>query len=146
MKKTKVFYWIFTGLFAFVMLGSAIPDVASAHVAIEGFTKMGMPVYLLPFLGVAKVLGVIAILIPGYPRVKEWAYAGLVYDLLGATYSIKAAGQPAVNWIGMAVPLILAAASYFFYHKKLRAELAAKKAQDQEINKTILPFNSSALG
>jgi hypothetical protein len=76
MKKTKIIYWIFTSLFVMLMLASAIPDIFSVPVAVEGFKKMGYPVYLLPFLGVAKFLGVVAILVPGYARIKEWAYAG----------------------------------------------------------------------
>src|SRR5882672_5232518 len=87
MKKTNILYWTFTSLFAFFMLGGAIPDIFSAQIAVDGFNKMSMPPYLIPFLGVAKTLGVIAILIPGYPRIREWAYAGLFYDLLAATYS-----------------------------------------------------------
>ena len=129
MKKTKIIYWIFTSLFAFLMLGSAIPDIFSVPVAVEGFQKMGMPVYLLPFLGIAKTLGVIAILIPGYPRIKEWAYAGLVFDLLGATYSIIASGQPAANSMFMGLPLFLAAGSYTWYHKKLNAKSIIQKRQ-----------------
>ena len=120
MKKIKIFYWIFTSLFAFLMLGSAIPDIFSAQVAVEGFKQIGMPAYLLPFLGIAKLLGVVAILRPGNSRIKEWAYAGLVFDLLGATYSIIASGQATANWIFMALPLVLAAASYIFYHKRIR--------------------------
>ncbi len=128
-KKTKIIHWIFTGLFAFLMLGSAMPDIFSVQAAVEGFQKMGMPAYLLPFLGIAKTLGVIAILIPGYSRIKEWAYAGLVFDLLGATYSIIESGQPVGNWIFMALPLILAAGSYIFYHKKLKAGSATRNEQ-----------------
>ena len=124
MKKTKIIYWIFTSLFAFLMLGSAIPDIFSAQVAVDGFKQMGMPAYLLPFLGIAKLLGVVAILIPGLTRIKEWAYAGLIFDLVGATYSIIASGQSTASWIFMALPLLLAAGSYIFYHKKLRANLA----------------------
>lgn len=127
MKKTTVIYWIFTGLFAFLMLGSAVPDIFSAQVAVEGFTKIGMPVYLLPFLGIAKALGVLAILLPGHPRIKEWAYAGLVFDLLGATWSIAAAGQPLANWIGMLLPLLLAAGSYTWYHKRNVANSIARE-------------------
>ena len=126
MKKTKIFYWIFTSLFAFMMFGSAVPDIYSAQMAVDGFKTMGYPVYLLPFLGVAKTLGVLAILIPGYPRIKEWAYAGLFFDLIGATYSIIALGAPFANWIVMALPILLGVGSYVFYHKKLRA--AAAKA------------------
>lgn len=129
MKKINIIYWIFTSLFAFIMLGSAIPDILSNQLAIDGFRKMGYPVYLLPFIGIAKLLGVIAILIPGYPRVKEWAYAGLVFDLIGATYSIIASGEPASAWGFMILPLGLAAGSYIYYHKKLKAKYALSKNQ-----------------
>lgn len=114
---TKISYWVLTGLFAFLMLGSAIPDILSLPVAVEGFRKMGMPSYLAPFLGWAKALGVIAILMPGFPRLKEWAYAGLVFDLLGATFAIFASGQPVASGMFMIMPLILAASSYLFYRK-----------------------------
>jgi DoxX-like protein len=124
MKKTKIIYWIFTSLFAFMMLGSAIPDIFSVQIAVDGFKKIGYPVYLLPFLGIAKTAGVIAILVPGYARLKEWAYAGLVFDLLGATYSIIASGEPVGSWIGMILPLALAAGSYIYYHKKLKLSAA----------------------
>ncbi len=140
MKKITTIYWIFTGLFAFLMLGSAIPDIFSAKLAVEGFSKIGMPAYLLPFLGIAKTLGVIAILLPGHPRIKEWAYAGLVFDLLGATWSIAAAGQPLPNWIGMLLPLLLAAGSYTWYHKKSAAN---KIDQERTSNAAIVNRNVS---
>jgi len=120
MKKTNILYWICTGLFALMMIGSALPDLVSAQLAVDGFKQIGMPAYLLPFLGAAKILGAIAVLLPVHPRLKEWAYAGLVFDLLGATWSIFASGQPVPNWAFMAIPLALAAASYFFYHKRMR--------------------------
>ena len=121
MKKTKIIYWIFTSLFAFMMLFSAIPDVFSNPVAVQGMHDgLGYPLYFIPFIGVAKVLGVIAILIPGFPKIKEWAYAGLSFDLIGATFSIIASGAPFANWAFMILPLSLAFCSYFFYHKKLR--------------------------
>jgi uncharacterized membrane protein YphA (DoxX/SURF4 family) len=121
MKKTKILYWVFTGLFAAFMLMSAIPDIFSQQIAVDGFNKMDMPTYLLPFLGIAKALGVIAILIPGYPRIKEWAYAGLIFDLIGATYAIISSGE--TNGVAfMIVPFVLAILSYIYYHKKLRLE------------------------
>ena len=132
MKKTNVFYWIFTGLFGALMFGSAIPDIVSNPLAVEGFQKIGMPVYLLPFLGIAKALGVAAILLPVNPHIKEWAYAGLAFDLIGATYSIAASGQPANNWGFMFLPLLLAAASYFFYIKKHRLASSNNKITGAE--------------
>ena len=120
-KRTTIFYWIFTGLFSFLMLGSAIPDIFSAKVAVEGMGQLGYPAYFIPFIGIAKLLGVIAILVPGFPKLREWAYAGLFFDLIGATYSIIAVGAPAANWLGMALPLALAVCSYIFYRKRLKA-------------------------
>jgi hypothetical protein len=124
MNRTKILYWIFTALFAFMMLSSAIPDVLSSPVAVKGMHEgLGYPVYFVPFIGVAKVLGVIAILVPGFSRIKEWAYAGLFFDLIGATYSIASVGAPAANWLFMALPIALAMCSYIFYHKRRRIKL-----------------------
>ena len=123
MKTTKILYWVFTGLFAFMMFGSAIPDVISHPEAVKGMHDgLGYPLYFVPFIGVAKVLGVIAILIPGYPRLKEWAYAGLMFDLIGATYSLfsappeKVQGSPFV----MLVPLTVAVLAYIWYRKRIK--------------------------
>ncbi len=120
MKKTKILYWIMTILFAFFMLGSAIPDILSSPVAVKGFTEMGYPVYLLPFLGIAKLLGCIVILVPGFPRIKEWAYAGLMFDIIGAVYSIIALGSPVMNWLPLFIIIALGILSYIFYHEKLK--------------------------
>jgi uncharacterized membrane protein YphA (DoxX/SURF4 family) len=103
------------------MLSSAIPDIMSHPVAIKGMhTELGYPVYFVPFIGWAKVLGVAAILIPGFSRIKEWAYAGLTFDLIGATYSIIAIGK--ADWAFMVLPLVLAVGSYVFYHKKIKLQ------------------------
>jgi len=117
MKKANIFYWVFTGLFSAMMLGSAIPDIISSPIAVQGMhNELGYPLYFIPFIGAAKVLGVLAVLLPISPRVKEWAYAGLVFDLIGATFSIIAIGKP--DWIFMLLPIFLAIGSYVFYHKK----------------------------
>lgn len=80
-------YWVSTGLFAGFMAFSAIPDVMMVPEAVDFITKLGYPVYFIPFIGVAKLLGCLAILMPFLNRVKEWAYAGLAFDLIGAVYS-----------------------------------------------------------
>ena len=117
MKKANIFYWVFTGLFLAMMLGSAIPDIISSPIAVQGMhNELGYPLYFIPFIGVAKVLGVLAILLPISLRVKEWAYAGLVFDLIGATFSIIAIGKP--DWMFMLLPIFLAVGSYIFYHKR----------------------------
>ena len=96
-------YWVFTGLMAAFMLMSSIPDVLRVEQAVDIFEHLGYPGYLLPFLGTAKILGVIAVLVPAAGRLKEWAYAGLVFDVAGALYSHVSVGDPASAW---ALPLI----------------------------------------
>jgi hypothetical protein len=122
MKTTKILYWVFTILFSILMFGSAIPDVMQSPDAVKGIhTGLGYPVYFVPFIGVAKMLGVIAILIPGYARLKEWAYAGLFFDLIAATYSLYCVPQPQEGgaWYFMLLPLAIAVCAYVFYRKKL---------------------------
>ena len=126
MKKTNIFYWVFTGLFSAMMLGSAIPDIMSSPIAIQGMHReLGYPLYFIPFIGVAKVLGVLAILLPISSKIKEWAYAGLFFDLIGACFSIMAIGKP--DWMFMFLPIFLGIGSYVFYHKKLRLKAAGSK-------------------
>lgn len=129
MKRTNILYWVFTGLFAFVMLGSAIPNIMMDPMSVQGFRELGYPTYLLPFLGCAKLLGSIAILVPGFPRIKEWAYAGLMFDLLGAIYSIAAIGKPLSLWAPMVILPLVGATSYIYYHKRRQAALAGSSAE-----------------
>jgi hypothetical protein len=81
------------------------------------FMHLGYPTYLLPFLGVAKTLGVLAIVVPGFPRLREWAYAGLTFDLSGALYSHLSVGDPASTWIFPVIGLLLVAASYLLHRQ-----------------------------
>ena len=122
MKKLNVLHWIFTSLFAAMMLMSAIPDIFMDPVAIQGMHDgLGYPTYFIPFIGVAKLLGSIAILIPGFHRIKEWAFAGLFFDLIGATFSIIAAGGTIAQYGFMFIPLALGTLAYVFYHKRKAA-------------------------
>jgi hypothetical protein len=120
MKKTNILYWTFTVLFGGFMLFSAIPDIMVVPEAVDFITKLGYPKYIVPFLGVAKTLGVIAIIVPGFPRLKEWAYAGLFFDLLGATYSGIAQNGFDPGMLFMVVIFAFLFLSYGFYHKRQR--------------------------
>jgi len=130
MKKTKIIYWIFTILFAGFMLFSAIPDIMNTKEAQDIVGKMlGYPTYIIPFIGVAKALGVIALLVPGFPRVKEWAYAGFTIDLLGAWYSgiaaATAAGQSITPSFFMVLPIGVMIVSYIYWHKLQKGKRAS---------------------
>src|SRR5688572_15725703 len=125
MKKTNIIYWVATALFALAMGMSGVTNlmVTSDWVAI--LEHLGYPQYLGPFLGVAKILGVIAILIPGFPRLKEWAYAGLFFDLLGATYSVIYVDGFQPEMAFMLLPFSIGALSYIYHHKRLKVSATA---------------------
>ena len=90
----RIAYWVTTGLIAFVFLSSGAVNISRPGFAMEAMARLGYPAYFVPFLGVWKVLGGIAVLAPGLPRLKEWAYAGMVFDLTGAAVSHAAVGDP----------------------------------------------------
>jgi hypothetical protein len=94
------------------MLMASIPDVLQIPQAVAIFRHLGYPTYLLPFIGVAKILGVVAVLLPGFWKVKEWAYAGLVFDLIGALYSHISVGDPPSAWGFPVIGLLLVIGSY----------------------------------
>ena len=120
MTKTKKLYWLFTILFAVFMGITAIPDVLLQKEAVDFIKALGYPEYFIFFIGVAKVLGSIAILIPGLRRLKEWAYAGLVFDLIAAIYSIIKTQPLDASIAFLLLPLLLFALSYNYYHKLLK--------------------------
>ncbi len=118
MKKTKIIYWSVTGFFGLFMAWTAYGNIVVNQDSIDLIsTALQFPVYFIPMLGWAKLLGVIAILVPGFPRIKEWAYAGLFFDLAGATYaSIAVYGfMPQTLFMGVFLGFLFL--SYFYYHK-----------------------------
>lgn len=108
----KIAYWIFTGLIAALMIVSAIPDVLVVDGAVQIFEHLGYPRYLLPFIGVAKLLGAAAILQPWFRHLKEWAYAGITFDLIGALYSHIAVGDALQFLIPPMLGLVFVIGSY----------------------------------
>ncbi len=115
--RRKIIFWVSTVLFGAFMLSSAIPNILQTQEWVNIFKLLGYPQYMLPFLGVAKVLGVTALVVPGFPRLKEWAYAGLFFDLVGAVYSGLAVGGFHPQMLTLLVPFALGAISYIYHHK-----------------------------
>lgn len=118
MKKTKIIYWSSTILFAAFMAFSAIPDILMDPEAVTFITNLGYPDYFIPFIGVAKLLGCIAILIPGFKKIKEWAYAGLIFDLIGAVYSLLMTNGFEMGML-MMIPIFAIAATSYIYNEKI---------------------------
>ena len=121
-KTINISYWATTILFALLMIFSAVGGIQPSADAIKLIHDgLGYPIYFIQFISLAKVGGSIAILIPGLKRIKEWAYAGLFFDLLGAVYSGLAVNGfdpmmlTLVVWFGMGI------ASYVFWHKKIQS-------------------------
>jgi hypothetical protein len=125
MKTTKIIYWICTILVILLMLYSAygtffIHDPKGDEI----MKQIQIPAYLMKLLAVGKILGAIAILVPGYPRLKEWAYAGYFFDLAGATACFIATGFAVSAWAPMLIFVALLLGSYFTYHKMQGAKPA----------------------
>lgn len=120
-KTVNNIYWITTIIFGALMIFSAVGGIQPSQPAIQLIHDgLGYPVYFIQFISIAKLLGSVVILIPGLNRIKEWAYAGLFFDLAGAIYSgVASSGQfdpMMLTMLGWIVPGIL---SYYFWHKKM---------------------------
>ncbi len=124
MNKKTIVYWGFTGVASLALLGSGLANVAGAEEVVKNLTALGYPEYFPKILGIWKVLAAIALLAPGFAKVKEWAYAGVTFAMTGATFSHILAGDP----IGAAIPplfiLALVAGSYFLRPAGRRIEAA----------------------
>ncbi len=105
----KVAFWTTTGLFAAAMTAGGIMDIVQPDDMVATMTHLGFPMYVATMLGVWKLLGVGALLAPRLPLLKEWAYAGFVFDLIGAAVAHAAVGDavgqvaPPVMMLGLAV-------------------------------------------
>lgn len=117
MKAWKIAYWIVTVLLSAFIVASSIPDVLQVEGAVMIFEHLGYPTYMLLIVGWAKILGVFGILQRWWPFLREWAYAGLVIDLLGAAASHMFVGDPVPMYAPALVALILTLASYVLLRK-----------------------------
>lgn len=124
MKKTKIIYWIFTALLIAMMLMSAVTSFMPNPQGEAMMKAIGYPYNVLQLLAIAKILGSIALLVPGFPRIKEWAYAGFTFDLIGAIYAFYMVGTPIADLAFMLVGLVLVFGSYIYYHKLLKEKQA----------------------
>jgi hypothetical protein len=122
MKAVNIAYWVSTVIIAGMMIFSGVTNAIVNPDSVKLIAQtMGYPQYIIGFLGVAKICGGIVILIPAFPRLKEWAYAGLFFDLLGATYSFVRLGAGFTDVLFMAAFIVVLFVSYFFHVKRLKA-------------------------
>ena len=123
--KLKIGYWVVTGLFGLMMTASGIMYLSGHPQVVEGIRHLGYPDYLRPLLGIAKVLGAVALLAPFVPRtLREWAYAGFTINLVSAAVSHAASGDPVGNAISPLVLLGILLASHQLWHRVQRGAAA----------------------
>lgn len=108
----NIAYWLFTGLLAAWLIAGGIFDVTRAPGALAILRTLGYPGYLGSILGVAKLLAIPALLFPRWPTLREWAYAGITFDGLGAFFSHLAVHDSSAQTIAPLIFLAFAAISY----------------------------------
>ena len=109
-RAVSVAYWACTALTAFLMASGGLAYALAVPDVVEGVVQLGFPLYFVRLLGVWKVLGGLAILVPGCPRLKEWAYAGILFDLTGAAVANAVMGASmGAEWWHVPAPLFVAA-------------------------------------
>ena len=112
-KRKKIFYWVFTIWLCFGTAFGGIFQLLHMPVMKESFSHLGYPEYVMSILGIWKILAVIAILVPRYPLIKEWAYAGLGFTMIGAFVSHLAVGDPFSEIFGSILTFALVVLSWY---------------------------------
>lgn len=113
-KRNKIIYWIATIWLSLGMVATGIVQLLHVKEEADLFQRLGYPAYFMPLLGALKILGVVAILIPKFPLLKEWSYAGFFFAMSGAIFSHIAMGSGMADIGGPLLLLVLTAISWYF--------------------------------
>jgi uncharacterized membrane protein YphA (DoxX/SURF4 family) len=113
-KRDKIIYWIATIWLSLGMVSTGIVQLIQLEEEVQKMNTLGYPAYFLIILGIWKILGVIAVLAPRLPLLKEWAYAGFFFVTTGAIFTHLAVGDEAVEYFGPTLLLVLTIVSWYF--------------------------------
>ena len=113
-KRNKIIYWISTLWLALGMTSTGMVQLLKTEEEVNRMAYLGYPGYLLTIIGVWKILGVVAVLIPKFPLLKEWAYAGFFFNMSGALFSHIASGSPMSDKFPPLLLLTLTVVSWYF--------------------------------
>ncbi|MFD2744305.1 MULTISPECIES: DoxX family protein [Sphingobacterium] len=113
-KRNKIIYWIATIWLSLGMISTGVVQLIQMDEEVQKMNELGYPAYFLTIIGVWKILGVIAILVPRFPLVKEWAYAGFFFLISGAIFTHIAVADEIINYFGPLLLLVLTIISWFF--------------------------------
>ena len=121
-KRNKIIYWIATVWLSLGMLSTGIVQLLKMKEEVAMMTHLGYPLYFLTIIGVWKILAVVAVLVPKFPVVKEWAYAGFFFAMSGAVFSHLALGDGGKEFFGPILLLILTVVSWYFRPESRRPQ------------------------
>ncbi|POY35952.1 DoxX-like family protein [Solitalea longa] len=116
-KRNKIIYWIATIWLSLGMVSTGLVQLFKGKEGaggVDSLIHLGYPVYFLTILGIWKILGVIAVLIPKFPLVKEWTYAGFFFIMTGALFSHIAVGASIGELFPSLLLLVLTVTSWYF--------------------------------
>ena len=113
-KSNKIMYWIATLWLSLGMVATGIVQLLKVPAEASKMAFLGYPLYFLTILGIWKLLGVVTVLIPKFPLLKEWAYAGFFFAMSGAVFSHFASGSAAKEFFGPVLLLLLTVLSWYF--------------------------------
>lgn len=113
-KRNKIIYWVATVWLALGMTSTGIVQLIKMKEETDMMAHLGYPLYFLTILGIWKLLGVAALLIPKFPILKEWTYAGFFFAMSGAIFSHLAVGDEAIAYFGPSLLIVLTVVSWYF--------------------------------
>lgn len=113
-KRNKIIYWIATIWLSLGMVSSGVVQLIKMKEEVDMMSHLGYPAYFLTIIGVWKMLGVIAVLVPKFPLIKEWAYAGFFFAMTGAVISHLSVGDSAIESFGPVLLIVLTVVSWYF--------------------------------
>lgn len=113
-KRNKIIYWISTIWLALGMSSTGIVQLLKVKEEADMMAHLGYPIYFLTIIGVWKIFGVVAVLVPRFPLVKEWAYAGFFFLMSGAVFSHLVLRDEAKEFFGPVLLIVLTVVSWYF--------------------------------
>jgi hypothetical protein len=113
-KRNKIIFWVSTIWLSLGMLSTGIVQLIRMEEEVDMMTNLGYPIYFLTILGIWKILGVTAVLLPKFPLIKEWAYAGFFFTMSGAVISHITVGDSAKELFGPILLIVLTVISWYF--------------------------------
>ncbi len=113
-KRNKIIYWVATVWLSLGMVSTGVVQIIHLEEEAQKMKALGYPMYFLTIIGVWKLLGTVAILMPKYPLLKEWAYAGFFFVMSGAIFTHLAVGDGAAEYFGPTLLLVLTVVSWLF--------------------------------